>query len=221
VTRVFGIGVAGDGDVVGLGAQAVDLDCGGGVAGEGGDDTRALAGGRFVAQLRAARERRSGRGGWDAVVDDVDHAADGGAAVEQRRRTAQYLDALDQEGFDTDAVIGADAGGVKRAYAVVEHANAFAAEAADDRATGAGAEVSAADAGGIGESGAKGGRGAATEFVSGENGSALGQIEGGFAIEPSGHEISVERMNVGVIRTFLGVDQGQRAEERKRERTKK
>ena len=113
MARVGGIGVAGDGNVVGLGAEAIDLDCRGGVAGEGRDDARALAGGRFVAQLRTTGERHGGCGGRDAVVDDIDHAADGGAAVEQRRRTAQHLDALDEERLNADAVIGADVRGIE------------------------------------------------------------------------------------------------------------
>jgi hypothetical protein len=49
----------------------------------------------------------------------------------------------------------------------------------------------------------------------------LREIEGGFAIDPCCHEIGVERMNVGVIRTALGVSQGKDAKERKRQRTRK
>jgi len=157
-----GIGVAGDGDVVGLGFQPADVEAEPGVAGEGGEHAGALAGGGFVAELGAAGEGGSGCGGGDAVVDDVDHTADGGAAVEERGGAAEDLDAVDKKRLDADAVVGADVGGIEGADAVVEHADAFAAEAADERTIRAGTEEGAAHAGGVGERGAEGGGGAAT-----------------------------------------------------------
>jgi hypothetical protein len=128
VGRVGGVGEAGDAEVFGLGAEAVDLEREGGAAGGGREDAGALMRGGSVAEFRAAAERMRGGGRGDAVVNHVDHAADGGAAIEQRGGAAQNLDALDEQRLDTDVVIGADIGGIERADAVVEHPHAVAAE---------------------------------------------------------------------------------------------
>lgn len=189
---MLGVGVVGDGDVVGGRAGAVYLHGETVRAGSGGEDAGALVGGGFVAEFRDPAEGRIGRGGRNAVVDDVDDATDGGAAVEQGRRAAEDLDALDEQRLNADVVIGTDVRRVEGTDAVFQHAHAFAAETADDRPAGAGPECGAAQAGRGGEGCAERGGGAATEFIAGENGSALGELEGGFAIQTGGDDEGIE-----------------------------
>ena len=93
-----------------------------------------------------------------AVVDRVDDAADGLAAVAQGRRAAHDLDALRRQRIDRHAVIGPDIGDIEAADAVFENAHAVGVEAADDGPAGAGREAGAGDARfvrqGVGEVGA-------------------------------------------------------------------
>ena len=79
----------------------------------------------------------------DAVVDHVDHAALGAAAIQQRGRAAQHLDALDGERIDRRVVVVAERRGVKAGAAVLQDAHAVAVQPADRRPPGVGAEVGA------------------------------------------------------------------------------
>jgi hypothetical protein len=95
----------------------------------------ALARRAAQAQLRPARcllHRRT----WDAVVDRVDHAADGAAAVQQRGRAAQHFHALDDERIDGHRVVVAQARCIQRCARVAEHPDAIAVLAADHGAVG-------------------------------------------------------------------------------------
>ena len=74
------------------------------------------------------------------VVDDVDHSADGIAAVEQRRRSAYHLDAIGDERIDRHRVIERQRRSIEHADAVLQDAHAVAIEAADNRPAGAGAK---------------------------------------------------------------------------------
>ena len=81
-----------------------------------------------------------------AVVDDIDHPADAGAAVGQGRRAAQHLDAHRFRRVGGDGVVGRQGAGVDLAHAVLQHQHARAGEAADHgtagaRAVGAGAQA--------------------------------------------------------------------------------
>ena len=78
--------------------------------------------------------------------DDVDEAADGVGAVEQRGRPPHDLDPRGTVGVDGDAVVPGLAGEVARAHPVLQDEHAVTVEAADDRAAGAGAEAPAGDA---------------------------------------------------------------------------
>ena len=83
----------------------------------------------------------------NALVDHVDRAADGLAAVEQHGRAAQNLDPFDGERIDADRVIVRGIRRIERSDPVVHHPHAFATEAANHRARCTGRESAARDAG--------------------------------------------------------------------------
>jgi hypothetical protein len=93
---------------------------------------RALARRSAEAHFGAAQQpvQRRAR---DAVVDRVDHAAGGVAAVQQRGRPAQHLEALDHQRVDRRGMVEAQARRVDRRAAVVEQSDAVAIQSADDR----------------------------------------------------------------------------------------
>ena len=68
------------------------------------------------------------------VGDDVDDAADGAGAVEQRRRAAHHFDAVGGGRIEGDAVIARLERQVAGAHAVLEDQHPVAVEAADHRA---------------------------------------------------------------------------------------
>ena len=85
--------------------------------------------------------------GRDALVADIDDAADRRRAEAQRRRPADHLDALGRQGIDRHRVILGEIGNVMRADAVFLDAHAGIVEAADDRpADGARREAAAGNA---------------------------------------------------------------------------
>src|SRR5690606_39824429 len=110
-----------------------------------------------VAGVERAGDGGGGHLGLDTVVDDVDHSANGGAAVEEGGGTADDFHAFDEQGVEADGVVGAGIGGVDGVCAVLENAHAVGAEAADDGAAGGGAEGGGAEPGGVGEGFAEGG----------------------------------------------------------------
>ncbi|MCY1223588.1 hypothetical protein D9M72_357210 [compost metagenome] len=134
-------GVAGDAQVAGFAREGVGVD---GELAVAGLDQRA-----GVARLVAAR----GGAGIDCaadafdrllrnpVVDHIDHAADGVAAVHQRRRAAHDLDALGHERVHRHGVVIGQRRGVDRGAAVLQHLDAVAVQAADHRPAGIGPEV--------------------------------------------------------------------------------
>ena len=91
------VGVPGEGKVAALAAAA---------SAPAVDHQRAaaLAIGTAQAQLGGARDAR-GALARDAVVQRVDHAAHRAAAVEQRGRAAQHLDAVDDQRIDRHRVV--------------------------------------------------------------------------------------------------------------------
>ena len=84
---------------------------------------------------------------WNAVVDDIDHAADGAAAVQQGRRAAQHLDAVHRQHLDRHRMVRAQGRSVGGGATVVEDAYPVAIEPPDDGTAGVGTKVAAADAG--------------------------------------------------------------------------
>jgi hypothetical protein len=78
--------------------------------------------------------------GRDALVDDVDQAADRAGAVEQGGGAAQDLDLARDRAFGGHRVVVRQAGHVRGRHAVFQHLDARAFHAADDGARGAGAE---------------------------------------------------------------------------------
>lgn len=79
--------------------------------------------------------------GRDAVVERVDYAADGAAAVEQRSGASDDFDAIDVHRIQRYGVIIGQRRSVQRADAVAQQANPIAVQATNDRPTGPGAEV--------------------------------------------------------------------------------
>src|SRR5690606_12429284 len=75
--------------------------------------------------------------GRDLLVQQIDRAADGAAAIEQGRRTTQDLDAFQQQGLAADGVVGRDFGSVHQARAFAQHLDARRGLAAHHRAAGA------------------------------------------------------------------------------------
>ena len=81
----------------------------------------------------------------NTVIDNVDYPADGPGAEAQGGGAPQDLDAVGEQGFAADGVIGADIGGVGDAGAVVENLDPLAAEAANHGCAHTGAEGAVVD----------------------------------------------------------------------------
>ncbi len=77
----------------------------------------------------------------DAIVEGVDHPADGAAAVQQGRRAAHDFDAVDVDRVQRHGVVVGQRRRIQGAHAVAQQANAVAILATDDRSAGARAEV--------------------------------------------------------------------------------
>ena len=77
----------------------------------------------------------------DALVDDIDDAANRRRSIEQRGRAAQHLDPFGKLGVDHHGMIDRGVGDVEAADAVRQHADALALEAAQDRPRGVGTEA--------------------------------------------------------------------------------
>ena len=136
----------GNAHVVGLAVEAVAVDDEA-VAARLDDAGRTTLGGRpAVAQFGGAGGlgHRSAR---NAVVDRIDHAADGAAAVEQGRRPAQHLDTFDHQRVDRHRVVVAQARRVECDAGIAEQLDPVAVHAANDRPVGVGAEVACRDTG--------------------------------------------------------------------------
>ena len=143
----------------------------------------AVAGG--VAEVGAAAEAFE-RLARDAVVDHVDHAADGAAAVLQRRRAAQHLDAFGDQRVDRHRVVVAQRRRIGRRAAVLQDADAVAVLAADGRPARVRPEVAAADAGQAVERLAQRGLGAQQQRVAGDGGGRRDQVAGAERIAGDG-----------------------------------
>ena len=140
-----GLGVPGDVVVVRLAGEGVEVPRH--VAAAAVHPDRAVLAVAVVgaAQLEGAAEalRHFLR---DASRLDIDNAADGAGAVEQRRRPLQDFHAFRHEGVDRHRVVAAADGNVKRVDPFLHDAHACGAEAVDDGAPRARAVGTVVDA---------------------------------------------------------------------------
>ena len=83
----------------------------------------------------------------NVIRDDVDEAADGVRAVQQRGRTAHHFDALGGGGIHADAMVARLARQIACPLAVLQNLHAIAVKPADDRTRRSGAEAARREAG--------------------------------------------------------------------------
>lgn len=116
------------------------------------DRTRAaaLVGRAAIGGDRVDMNRLFGHAAGNALVNDVDHAADRRRAEQQRLGTAQHLDAFGQQRVDHGSMIDAGVGHVDRADAIDQDTDALPLKPAQNRA---------------GRAGTKGGRGHAGRML--------------------------------------------------------
>ena len=139
-------GVAGDAQIVELAAVGVQVQGEAAIAGFQLARTAAGGVGAPVAQLAGTMNALHRRVG-DAVVEGVDHPADGIATVEQGGRAAHDLDALDVHRVQWHGVVVRQRRGIQCTHAVAQDTDPVAVQAADHRAAGARAEPGGGDAG--------------------------------------------------------------------------
>ncbi|MNG90257.1 hypothetical protein D3C79_491460 [compost metagenome] len=150
--RVIGVAhlraacVSGDAQVVELAAVGVKVQGKRAVASF--QLARAAAGGvgAAVAQFAGTVDAFDGAVG-NAVVERVDHAADGVAAIEQGGGAANDLDPFDGDRIQRHGVVIRQRRGIEGAHAIAQDANAVAVQATDHRTAGAGTEPGGGDAG--------------------------------------------------------------------------
>ena len=106
----------------------------------------------------------------DAVVDHIDDATDSAPAVEQRRRPAQYLNAVRKQWFHANGVVGTEAGYIRAAGAVLQGDVSCTLLATNYRPAYAGAERRIGDAGFVTQCFADARSRCAVERVAGEYG---------------------------------------------------
>ena len=82
----------------------------------------------------------------NAVVNYIDHTANRAAALLPRAQATQNFNAVNADGVRRDGVVKAERRHIEQAAAVIENADAVAVLSANNRLTGAGAKVGAADA---------------------------------------------------------------------------
>ena len=133
-------GIAWDFQVVELARIGVQVQGEGAVTGF--QLARAAAGGvgAAVAQLARAVDAFDGLGG-DAIVEGIDHATDGAAAVQQGGRAAHDFNAVNVDRVQRHRVVVGQRRGVQRPYTVAQDANTVAVLATNDRAAGPRAKV--------------------------------------------------------------------------------
>ena len=157
---------------------------------------------------RSARHR-----GRHAVVDHVDHAADGTAAVEQRGRPAQHLDAIGQHGLGGIGVIGAGIGGIAHGHAVLQHQHARCALAADHGLPHPRTEGGERHTGLLLQRLAEGGRDAPAQFVAGNQ---AGRVHGlGLALVHRRRDDDLLEARIGGVGGDGAREQGSGAEARR------
>jgi len=93
-----------------------------------------------VAQLAGTVDAFDSFGG-DAVIEGIDHATDGAAAIQQRGGAPHDLDALHIDRVQWHRMVVRQRRRIQRAHAIAQQANAVAVLAANNRSAGAWAEV--------------------------------------------------------------------------------
>ncbi|MCY1410036.1 hypothetical protein D9M71_253990 [compost metagenome] len=139
-------GVAGDTQVVELAAVGIQVQGEGTVAGLQLAGAATGGVGAAVAQFTSTLNALDGRV-RNAVVEGVDHAADGVTAIEQGGRAADDLDTVDADRVQRHGVVVGQRRGIQGANAIAQDANAVAIQATDYRAAGARAEPGGGDPG--------------------------------------------------------------------------
>ena len=137
---------------------------------------RAAGGGRVGGQQRAAGQAVQALG-RNPLGADVDQPADRAAAVEQRRRSAQDLDALRRERVCRDGVIRAQGGDVQGVQPVLGHPHPGAVLAADHRSSSRRAEGARVHARLLGQRATQGGVQVALERGRLEDGDGSGRAQ--------------------------------------------
>ncbi len=133
-------GKAGDFQVVEFPRAGVQVQGEGAVAGFQFAGAAAGGVGAAVAQFTSTVNAFDGFGG-DAVVEGIDHAADGAAAIEQGGRATHDFDAVDVDRVQRHGVVIGQRRGIQRADSVAQEANAVTILATNDRPAGPRAEV--------------------------------------------------------------------------------
>ncbi|MNZ66823.1 hypothetical protein D3C78_850560 [compost metagenome] len=134
-----GVGVAGDAQVVEFAGAGIQVQGEAAIAGLQRARGAARGVGAAIAQL-AASVQAVHRLAGDAVVEAVDHTADGIAAIEQSGRAAHDFHALDGIRVFRHGVVVGQRRSIQRTHAIAQDADTVAIHAADDRPAGAGAE---------------------------------------------------------------------------------
>ncbi len=123
---------AGDFDIIGIAAEVVEMKR---------DRVRAegnLAGSRLFAGCRIGAERDAAAEGFieaifmNAIVDNIDQAAGGPAAVQQCCRAANDFNPLGEDAVYAHSVVLAQRGSVHRVERVRQHPDSLTVLAADD-----------------------------------------------------------------------------------------
>ena len=188
--------------LIAIHAVSVQHQCTVGAGGINAGHRGAPAVDAVVAQFGAAFEGFVERALSDAAVDDIDHAADRAAAVQQGRRAFQDFDLVGEEGLDRRGVVLTDGGHVLTAQPTGQHANARAVEAADDRTTDASAEVGALHARQLAQRFAEGGGFGLIEPLARQHVHRLAEFFGGQAQRAGGHHHAIQVFGLIMTRIF-------------------
>ncbi len=139
-------------------------------AGRDGESAGAFAGGRGAEHFDMAGVtcRRNLRG--NLVIKAVDDAPAGATAIGQTGRAAQDLDLVAEQRLDRHCVILADGRSIHHFRTVAEDAHPRPVHAANDGATGAGAEMTGVSAGLVRQRFAQCGCSLSKQVIGGENG---------------------------------------------------
>ena len=185
------------------------------------DRAAAAFGSGIAAEAYRAGQRQLWQHAVNAAVDDVDDAAAGAAAVEQRRGTADDLDAIGDNAVDRHGMIFAERRGVERGQPVGQHFDALAGLPANDRSGRDGAEIGRADAGLFRQRLADTARLFERQGVAGEYGGRLGELFHGSCKRLRGNDDFIELPMLvlcGRARTALPEGSGRQQRRAKRGR---
>lgn len=136
IVMLIQLGRAGNAIVPGIAPGAVDMPGPAAAATVQAQYASALVGNTAATPLEAPFQGRGRHAFGDAVVNHVDHPANRTRTIQQRCRTAQDLDAVDQHGLDADGVIVGLGRRINGRYRVFEHLHTRPTQTPDDRPSG-------------------------------------------------------------------------------------